>query len=97
MSAPLLRPTPTATPVATPTPTPTITVTPTVTPTIGTSPTPTPSITPTNVVLGAGIVTLINGVQITEIDGEDIYPLRGIVTFEDYQVQGFDGENVNPF
>jgi hypothetical protein len=97
LSAPLLRPTPTATPAATPTPTPTITVTPTVTPTIGTSPTPTPSITPTNVVLGAGIVTLIDGVQITEIDGEDIYPLKGIVTFEDYQVQGFDGENMNPF
>jgi hypothetical protein len=97
LSAPLLRPTPTATPVATPTPTPTITVTPTVTPTIGTTPTPTPSITPTNVVLGAGIVTLIDGIQITEIDGEDIYPLKGIVTFEDYQVQGFDGENMNPF
>jgi hypothetical protein len=97
LSAPLLRPTPTATSVATPTPTPTVTVTPTVTPTIGTSPTPTPSITPTNIVLGAGIVTLINGVQITEIDGADIYPLKGIVTFEDYQVQGFDGENVNPF
>jgi hypothetical protein len=47
--------------------------------------------------MGLGIVTLIDGVQMTEIDGADIYPLRGIATFQYFQVQGFDGENVNPF
>jgi len=47
--------------------------------------------------LGAGIVTLIDGIQITEINGDDLYPLRGIVTFEDFQVQGFDDQDMNPF
>jgi len=107
LSAPMLRPTPTATSAATPSPTPTNTVTPSVTPTMGAtstptptpnaSPTPTPTVTPTNVVLGAGIVTLIDGIQITEINGDDLYPLKGIVSFEDFQVQGFDDQDMNPF
>jgi hypothetical protein len=93
LSSVLLKPTPTATPVPTPTPT----LTPFLSPTPNPTPTVTPSVTPTNVVLGLGIVTLVDGIQITEIEGDDLYPLKGIITFTDLQMESFNNEDLNPF
>ena len=60
-------------------------------------PSPTPTPTP---VYGQGIVTLVDKIQMRELGGDqDIYPLkdRGIVTFEDFQMFGFDEEILDPF
>jgi len=33
------------------------------------------------------------------VGGDDLFPLtdKGLVSFEDFQVQGFDGQDMNPF
>ena len=92
LSAPMLRPTPTPTPSITPSVTPF--GTPAVTPTNTSTPTPTPTVP-----AGEGIVTIVNGISIAEIDGDLIYPIlsKGIVTFLDEQIDSFNVENIFPF
>jgi hypothetical protein len=33
------------------------------------------------------------------VGGDDLFPLtdKGLVSFEDFQIQGFDGQDMNPF
>jgi len=75
-------------------PAPTPSVTPTNTPTL--TPTPTPTPTPVTV----GIVTLVDKIQMKVLKGgEYIFPLanKGMVNFEDFQIYGFNGDDMNPF
>jgi hypothetical protein len=105
LSAPMLRPTPTATAAATPTVTPTRTLTPTVTPTnTSTSgatptptPTPTPTVTPTNTSTSGATPTPTNTVTPTKTPTPTVTPTKaliGIVTFDAFdQVVRFDSND----
>lgn len=78
--------------ITAPAPTPSVTPTNTPTPTLTPTPTPTP--------LASGIVTLVDKIQMKILQGgEYIFPItnKGIVNFEDFQVQGFNGEDMYPF
>jgi hypothetical protein len=96
LSAPMLRPTPTPTPSITPSATPASTppVTPSVTPTYTPTPTPTPTVPALE-----GIVTIVDQISISEIDGDLLYPIedKGIVTFLEEQIYSFDNDGIFPF
>jgi len=96
LSAPMLRPTPTPTPSITPSATPASTppVTPSVTPTYTPTPTPTPTVPALE-----GIVTIVDQISISEINGDLLYPIedKGIVTFLEEQIYSFDNDGIFPF
>ena len=54
---------------------------------------------PPVIVQGKGIVTIKDGIQITEINGEDVFPIggQGIVTFLAEQIYSFNNEEIYPF
>jgi hypothetical protein len=54
---------------------------------------------PPTLIAGKGIVTIKDGIQITEIQGQDIYPIgeQGIVTFLAEQIYSFNNEEIYPF
>ena len=61
------------------------------------NPTPTPTPTP---YYAAGLVTLVDKIQIKEINGQDIYPITdngGIISFTNEQMDSFNNENMYPF
>jgi len=61
------------------------------------NPTPTPTPTP---YYAAGLVTLVDKIQIREINGQDIYPITdngGIISFMNEQMDSFNNEDMYPF
>lgn len=56
-------------------------------------------VNPPVIVKGKGIVTIKDGIQITEINGDDLYPIDGggIVTFLQEQIYSFNNEDIYPF